>query len=174
MHSFFRRAFLLIALGLVLLGPAHATTTGITFVYQPLTTVGTDQDSAIIIARIPMIMNLSTPAHLHFISKPNRLVHGPGVEVEESNLLSALNIKVSADYPEDRHYHVVIDLTKMGNVEDCDVTLDQVLTATIQCVEKTCAENKLGTFEIKILPPPGDKTNWSKYEKKYPAPKKKK
>ena len=66
-----KKAFLIIWFFASSLG--FGTTSGINFVYQPLTTMGTDEDPAIIVAKIPVIA-VGEPENLfQYISMPLKL-----------------------------------------------------------------------------------------------------
>src|SRR4051794_35573562 len=67
---------------------AFGGTSAISYVYQPLTTVGTDAEPKMIIAKVPIILSGSPESVLVYVGAPVRLLQrGPAI-VEDSNLLS--------------------------------------------------------------------------------------
>ena len=162
-------------LGLLFAALAHATTSGIFFIHQPLTTMGTDQDTAIIIARIPVIGIGAPEDTFSIISKPNRLVQGAHVDVDDSNLLSNLAIAVSAELLEKpERYVITLDLTKMKPTEDYELTPEAVVKSAVECIRKTIDEHGKGLrWQIKIAAKPEDAGKWRKYEGDYPVKQKK-
>lgn len=166
---------LLALLGLLLAPFTHATTSGVFFIYQPLTTMGTDQDAEIIIARIPAIGIGAPEDTFSIISKPNRLVQGAHVDVDDSNLLSNLDIAISADLIEKlEHYVITLDLTKMKPTDDYDLTPDAVVKSAVDCIRKTIDEHGKGhRWKIKIAAKPEDAKKWRNYEGDYPLKRKK-
>ena len=166
---------LLSLLGLLFASFAHATTSGVFFIYQPLTTMGTDQDTEIIIVRIPVIGIGHPEDTFSILSKPNRLVQGAHVDVDDSNLLSNLDITISADLVEKpEHYVITLDLTKMKPTDDYDLTPDAVVKAAVDCIRKTIDELGKGhRWKIKIAAKAEDAKKWSKYEGAYPLKRKK-
>ena len=146
-----------------------ASVSGICFVYQPLTTMGTDQDPKIIVAKVPVIASGPTENVVTYISAPNRLPQ-PGPEiVEDSNLLSALGISITGEWIEKPdHYVATLDLSKMKPTTDYDLKEEEIVKATVKCIQGTIDE--LGDkkpWKIKIIARPEDGAKWKKYETDY-------
>jgi hypothetical protein len=166
---------LLAILGRLLAPLAHATTSGIFYIYQPLTTLGTDQDAEIIIARIPVI-GIGVPEDtFSIIAKPNKLVQGAHVAVDDSNLLSNLGISISAEYVDKPdHYLITLDVVRMKPTDDYDLTPEAVVKAAVDCIRRTIDEHGKGNrWKIKVAAKPEDAAKWRKYEGDYPAKRKK-
>lgn len=166
---------LLALLSLLLTNAAHATTAGIVFIHQPITTMGTDQDTAIIPARIPTIAVGPLEAIFQLIALPNRLVQNTTDPVEDSNLLSSLAITISAEWIEKpEHYIVTLDLTKMTSTDDYELTPDAVVKVAVDCIRLTIDEHGKGKrWKIKITARPDEAKKWAKYTGDY-TPKRKK
>src|SRR5205085_11623226 len=82
-------AFLIFAMAV---SSAFGGLSGISFVYQPLTTMGTDAEAQIIVAKVPIIASGPPANVLSYVSAPHQLPQrGPGI-VDDSNLLSLLGI----------------------------------------------------------------------------------
>ena len=162
-------------LGFLLAPLAYATTSGIFFIYQPLTTMGTDQDAEIIIARVPVVGIGLFEDTFSIISKPNKLLQGAHVAVDDSNLLSNLGITISAELIEKPgHYVVTLDLTQMKPTGDYDLTPDAVVKSAVDCIRKTIDEHGKGQrWKIKIAAKPEDTAKWRKYEGDYAVKRKK-
>ena len=68
------RRLLFLIVALLLAKPfAVSGESGISFVYQPLTTMGTDTDGGIIVAKIPIIASGPPENVLSYISAPHQL-----------------------------------------------------------------------------------------------------
>jgi hypothetical protein len=76
--------------------PAFAGLSAISFIYQPLTSLGTDSETKVVVAKVPIIVSGSPESVLTYISAPHQLLQrGPSI-VDDSNLLSRLGISVEA------------------------------------------------------------------------------
>jgi hypothetical protein len=169
-----KRYFLLLAAGVTLACSSFATTRVLSFVHQPLTTLGTEQDPDVIATRIPVLVNTVPEVSIALIGSPNKLLQDTHGNVEDSNILSLLKVKISAESVNERHYKVTIDVREMLPTDDHGVTVDQVMACTIKCLRATFDEDvNLGSYELRIQAKEGDKTNWKKYEGRYDKKKKK-
>jgi hypothetical protein len=146
-----------------------ASVSGICFIYQPLTTMGTDADPKIIVAKVPVIASGPEENVVTYISAPHQLPQrGPQI-VEDSNLLSLLGISVTGEWIEKpEHYVATLDLSKMKPTTDYDLTDEEIVKATVKCIQGTIDE--LGakkTWKINIVARPEDGAKWHKYERDY-------
>ena len=158
---------------LVLVSSSFAGTRILTFIYQPLTTLGTEQDAEVIVARIPILINAVPESIIGAIAWPNKLLQGSTTKIADSNFLSVLDIHLAAEYVSGRHYKVTLDLRDMRSCAPFEVTSDQVIAATIKCLRATFDEDEnLGSYELHIQIKKDDKTDWSRYEGRYEAKKK--
>ena len=150
---------------------AFAGTSGIHFVYQPLTTLGTEQDSEIIIAKIPVIANAVPESIITYISAPHKLQQREQAFVDDSNLLSRLAIVVSAEWvSEPRHYLATLNLSQRKPTADFGLTEEAVVDAAVQCIRRTIQEmGGDSLWQIRIISRPEDGTKWNKYETEYRA-----
>jgi hypothetical protein len=142
---------------------------GICFVYQPLTTLGTDAESKIIVARIPIICSGSTESVLSYISAPHQLLQrGPAI-VEDSNLLSALGVSVEAEWLEKPgHFVVTLDLSQMKRATRHQLSDDEVVNAAVKCIRRTIDEiGQKKVWKVRIVGRPQDGAKWHKYETDY-------
>ena len=144
------------------------TTSGINFVYQPLTTRGTDEDPAIIVAKIPVIAVGEPENLMKYISMPLKLQQHAWGSVGDSNLLSLLKIEVSGEWVSERQSAVTLDLSAMEPTDSDEVTGEAVVQAAIDCIRRTIDElGKNKTWKIRILCREQDRAKWSKYETAY-------
>jgi len=153
--------------------PAFAGMSGISFVYQPLTTLGTDAEAKIVIAKVPIILSGSPETVLAYISAPHQLLQrGPAI-VEDSNLLSRLGISVSGEPAGVGRYTATLDLSLMKLTRQYAVTDDAVVQATLRCIRSTINEvGEKGIWKIRIIGRQQDGAKWRKYETDYrPHPK---
>jgi hypothetical protein len=142
---------------------------GICFVYQPLTTLGTDAESKIIVARIPIICSGPTESVLTYISAPHQLLQrGPAI-VEDSNLLSSLGVSVEAEWMEKPGYYVVtLDVSHMKRASRHELSDDEVVNAAVKCIRRTIDEiGQKKTWKVKIIGRQQDGAKWHKYETDY-------
>lgn len=153
---------------------AFAGVSGISFVYQPITTMGTDSEAAIIIAKVPIIASGPPANVLAYISAPHQLLQrGPQI-VEDSNLLSRIGISVSGEEAGEGRFVATLDLSQMKLTKEYGLTDDAVIKATLRCIRNTINEvGQRGIWKIKIIPRPRDGTKWQKFETEYrPHPRK--
>ena len=162
-----KKAFLIIWFFASSLG--FGTTCGISFVYQPLTTMGTDEDPAIIVAKIPVIAVGHPENLIEYISMPLKLQQHSWGHIEDSNLLSALKIEVSGELVSERESAVTLNLSAMEPMDsEEEVTDDAVVKAAIDCIRRTIDEiGGKKTWKIRILCREQDRAKWSKYETAY-------
>src|SRR5262245_44528659 len=161
-----KKAFLIISFFASSL--AFGTTSGINFVYQPLTTMGTDEDPAIIVAKIPVIAVGEPENLIRYISMPLKLQQHSWGQIDDSNLLSSLKIEVSGEWVSERESAVTLDLSAMEPTNSDEVTDDAVVKAAIDCIRRTIDEiGGKKTWKIHILCSEQDRANWSKYETAY-------
>lgn len=167
------RSIHILATSFALLCSSFAGTRILTFIYQPLTTLGTEQDAAIVVARIPVLINAVPESIIGSIARPNKLLQSATTNIPDSNLLSLLDIHLSAELVSGRHYRVTLDLRDMHSTEPFGVTVDEVVAGTIKCLKATFDEDEnLGSYELHIQARNGDKTDWSRYEGRYESKKK--
>ena len=152
-----------------------AGTSGISFVYQPLTTMGTDAEAGIILAKVPIIASGPPANVLSYVSAPHQLPQrGPGI-VEDSNLLSVLGISVSGEEAaEPGRFVATLDLSQMRLTARYKLTDEAVVKAALRCIRNTINEvGEKGIWKIRIVARPKDGAKWSKYETDYrPHPRK--
>jgi hypothetical protein len=148
---------------------SFAGLSGICFVYQPLTTLGTDAEAKIIVARIPIICSGPPESVFSYISAPHQLLQrGPAI-VEDSNLLSALGISVDADWVEKSgNFLVTLDVSQMKRATRHQVTDDEAVNAAVKCIRRTIGEiRQKKLWKLRIVGRPSDGAKWHKYETDY-------
>ena len=163
-----RRLLYLSALTLAV-SSAFGGLSGVSFVYQPLTTLGTDQEAQIIIAKVPIIVSGPPANVLSYISAPHQLPQrGPQI-IDDSNLLSRLGISVTGEEgADDSHFIATLDLSQMKLRREYGVTDEAVVKAALRCIRNTINEiGQRGIWKIKIIPRPQDGAKWRKYETDY-------
>jgi hypothetical protein len=161
-----KKAFLIIWFFATSLG--FGTTSGINFVYQPLTTMGTDEDPAIIVAKIPVIAVGELENLIKYISMPLKLQQHEFGHVDDSNLLSLLKIQVSGEWVSERESAVTLDLSAMEATDSYEITDDAVVKAALDCIRRTIDEiGGKKTWKIRILCREQDQAKWSKLETAY-------
>lgn len=161
-----KKTFLLIWFFAASLG--FGTTSGINFVYQPLTTMGTDEEPRIIVAKVPVIAIGSPENLISYISMPLKLQQHEGGQVDDSNLLSLLKIKTSAEWVSERQNAVMLDLSAMEPTDSYELTDEAVVKSALDCIRRTIDElGGKSTWKIRILSREQDRAKWSKYETVY-------
>src|SRR4051812_4307960 len=116
-----RLLFLILAL-LLIRTAAFGGVSEISFVYQPITTMGTDSEAEIIIAKVPIIASGPQTNVLAYISAPHQLLQrGPNI-VEDSNLLSRLGISVSGEEAGEGRFVATLDLSQMKLTREYKLT----------------------------------------------------
>ena len=148
---------------------AFAGVSGICFVYQPLTTLGTDAESKIVVARVPIICSGPTEGLLSYISAPHQLLQrGPAI-VEDSNLLSSRGISLEAEWVEKAgHYVVTLDLSQMKRATRHESSDDEVVNAAVKCIRRTIDEiGQKKIWKVRIIGRQQDGARWHKYETDY-------
>ena len=144
---------------------AVAGTSGIGFVYQPLTTLGTDQDAEIIIARVPIIADGGPESAIRYVSAPHKLLQREPPFAEDSNLLSCLNVSVSAEWVSEKRYAATLDLSRIKPTEEFGVTEEDVVKAAVQCIRKTIDEiGGRSLWKVRIVASDAAPTKWAKFE----------
>ena len=144
---------------------AFAGTSGIGFVYQPLTTLGTDQESEIIIAKVPVIADSVPEGTIEYVSAPHKLLQREQGSVENSNLLSCLSISVSAEWVSQTRYLATLDLSRMKPTEEFDLTEEAVVKAAVQCIRKTIDEiGGSSVWKVRIVGSEAAPAKWAKFE----------
>ncbi|MGI9242272.1 MAG: hypothetical protein ACR2RV_15850 [Verrucomicrobiales bacterium] len=128
---------------LALLLTAGGTTRALTFVHQPLTTLGTDVDPGIIIARVPVLTNAVPEGLLAHVASPSRLLQDESADIPDSNLLSMLGLSLSAEYVGGSEYLVTLDLSRVGDPSIHGVALVEVVDAAIACINRTVVDTNL-------------------------------
>jgi hypothetical protein len=164
------RRLLFLIVAAVLAKPfASRGESGISFVYQPLTTMGTDADAGIVVAKIPIIVSGAPENVLSYISAPHQLPQrGPKI-VEDSNLLSRLGISVTGEKSADAGYFIAtLDLSQMKLPREYKLTDDAIVRATLRCIRNTINEvGQKGIWKIRIVARQPDSGKWRKYEADY-------
>ena len=158
---------------LLAVSAAFGGTSAISFVYQPLTTLGTDAEAKIVIAKVPIIASGSPASVLTYICAPHQLLQrGPNI-VEDSNLLSRLGIYVSGEAAASGRYTATLDLSQMKLTRQYELSDDEVVKAALRCIRSTINEvGEKGIWKIRVIGRPQDGTKWSRYETDYrPHPK---
>lgn len=147
---------------------------GISFVYQPLTTLGTDSETGIIIAKVPIIASGPPEDVLKYIGAPHQLLQrGPQI-IDDSNLLSRIGISVSGEQGADAtHFTATLDLSQMKLTKAYGLTEEAVVKAALRCIRSTINEvGQKGIWKIKIIARSQDREKWRKFETDYrPHPK---
>jgi hypothetical protein len=167
------RSLYILAASIALVCSSFAGTRMLTFIYQPLTSLGTEGDAAVVVARIPVLINTVPESIIGSIAWPNKLLQGATANISDSNLLSLLNIHLSAELVNGRHYSVTLDLRDMRSCERFGVTADEVIAGTVRCLQATFDEDvNLGSYKLRIEAKKDDKTDWSKHEGRYDSKKK--
>jgi hypothetical protein len=141
----------------------------ISFVYQPLTTMGTDAEAQIIVAKVPIIASGPAANVLSYVSAPHQLPQrGPGI-VEDSNLLSVLGISVSGEEAaEPARFVATLDLSQMKLPKKYGLTDEAVVKAALHCIRNTINEvGEKGIWKIRIVARSQDGAKWRKYETDY-------
>ncbi|MFC5457318.1 hypothetical protein [Prosthecobacter fluviatilis] len=168
-----KRGLFFLTLAVCVLGAAcaHAGTRMLAFIHQPLTTLGTDGDAVVVVARVPVLVNAVPESFIGAIAMPNRLPQSESAGMPDSNLVSLLHMGVSVQLVKGRHFRIVLDLQNLGDCEPYGVTVKEVVAGTVQCLQATFDEGggHLGSYELSILPKKDDKTDWSPYEGRYEA-----
>lgn len=147
---------------------AFAGLSGISFVYQPLTTLGTDDESKIVVAKVPIIVSGSPEGVLTYICAPHQLLQrGPNI-VEDSNLLSRIGISVGGETSGPGRYTATLDLSQMKLTRQYALTDDEVVKAALRCIRSTINEvGQKGIWKIRIIGRQQDGAKWRKYETDY-------
>jgi hypothetical protein len=149
-------------------------TSGISFVYQPLTTLGTDSEARIVVAKVPIIVSGPPESVLVYISAPAQLLQrGPAI-IEDSNLLSRLGISINGEAGPERGYYVAtLDLSQVKRTAQYGVTDEDVVRVALRCIRSTINEvGQKGIWKIRIIGRQLDGGKWHKYETEYrPHPK---
>ena len=168
------RTVLFFALSVALTCESLASGRLLIFIYQPLTTLGTEQDAEVVVARIPLLTNLVPESIITHIGSANRLLQDSTANITDSNLLSLLGIRLSAEVVSGRHYRITLDIGAMLPTDRFGVTVDNVISGTIKCLQATFDENSenLGSYELHIQAKKDDKTDRSRYEGRYESKKK--
>jgi hypothetical protein len=141
--------------------------------------MGTDEDPAIIVAKIPVIAVGEPENLIQYIAMPLKLQQHSWGHVDDSNLLSSSKITVSDEWVSERESAVTLDLSAMGLTDSDDlsaleptdsdeVTDDAVVKAALDCIRRTIDEiGGKKTWKIRILCREQDRARWSKYETAY-------
>src|SRR3954451_16748457 len=152
---------------------AFAGTSAISYVYQPLTTVGTDAEPKMIIAKVPIILSGSPESVLVYVGAPVRLLQrGPAI-VEDSNLLSRLGISVEGEKSGPGRYTATLDLSQMKLTRQYGLTDEEVVRGALRCIRNTINEvGEKGIWTMRIIGRKQDGNKWRNYETEYrPHPK---
>ncbi len=157
------RNILFLLFGFALVCSSNAGTRIFTFVHQPLSTLGTDEN-AVVVARVPLLTDPMPKSIIAHIASPNKLPQDSTAHVADSNLLSLLGIRLSAEPVAERIYDVTLDIREMHPPDRFGVTAGDIVTATIECLKATFREQRWDTFVLRIRTKETDKTDWSRYE----------
>jgi len=153
--------------------PAFAGLSAISFIYQPLTSLGTDSETKLVVAKVPIILSGSPESVLTYISAPHQLLQrGPSI-VDDSNLLSRLGISVEGEAAGPGRYTATLDLSQMKLTRQYELTDEEVVKAALRCIRSTINEvGQKGIWRIKIIGRQQDGAKWRKFETDYrPHPK---
>jgi hypothetical protein len=164
-----RRLLFLVAALLLAKPFAIGGLSGISFVYQPLTTMGTDSEAGIVIAKVPIIASGPPANVLTYISAPHQLMQrGPEI-VEDSNLLSRLGISITGEEAaEAGRFIATLDLSQMTSTRKYDLTDEAVVKAALRCIRNTINEiGQKGIWNIRIVARQPEITKWRKFEAEY-------
>ena len=126
-------------------------------------------ETAIIIAKVPIIASGPPADVLSYISAPHQLPQrGPQI-VDDSNLLSRLGISVTGEEgADDSHFIATLDLSQMKLKREYGLTDEAIVKATLRCIRNTINEvGQKGIWKIKIIARPQDGAKWRKYETDY-------
>lgn len=125
-----------------------------------------------VIAKIPVLTNAVPESIISHIASPNKLLQDSTAQVADSNLLSLLSIRLSAEPVSGRHYRVTLDLRQMRSCDPYGVTASDVIAAAVESLRVTFDEDdNLGSYELRILNGTEDTADWSRYEGRYEAKK---
>ena len=164
-----RRLLVFIVASLLAEPSAFGGLSGISFVYQPLTTMGTDAEAGIVIAKVPIIVSGPPADVLSYISAPHQLPQrGPEI-VEDSNLLSRLGISVTGEEAaEAGRFIATLDLSQMKRPKEYGLVDEAVVKAALRCIRNTINEiGQKGIWKIRIVARPQERAKWQKYEAEY-------
>ena len=158
--------------------PLWAGVQGLITIYQPLTTEGTDQELAVIVAPVSVIAAGASEELLAMIARPNRLPQSKGADIADSNLLSRLGITLRIQTAEEpRRYVVTLDLAAAHGFEKFGVTVEEVIAAAVECIRRTMEETRLYhpssealEWELKLSTGSRDATGLRHWEKLYSVP----
>ncbi len=167
-----KRCLSILAVSFALVGSSFAGTRMLTFIYQPLTTLGTEGDAVVVVARVPVLVNAVPESVIGAIAWPNKLPQNESAKMPDSNFLSLLDIHLSAELVSDRHFRITLDLRDMRPCEPYGVTAEEVVAGTVQCLKATFDDVNLGSYELVIQGRKDDKTDWSKHAGRYEAKRK--
>ena len=163
-----KRCLVILVVSFALVGSSLAGTTMLHFIYQPLTTLGTEGDPAVVVARVPVLVNAVPESVLSAIAWPNKLLQGESTNVDDSNFISLLGIHLSAELVSGRHFRITLDLRDMRPCEPYGVTAEEVIAGTIECLKKTMdGDVNYDSYELHIVPRKDDKTDWSRHEGRF-------
>ena len=153
---------------LLMTSSAFAGPSGLSFVYQPLTTLGTDDEAKIVIAKVPIIASGSPEGVLNYICAPHQLLQrGPNI-IEDSNLLSRIGISVGGETSGPGRYTATLDLSQMKLTRQYELSDEAVVKAALRCIRSTINEvGQKGIWKIKVIARPQDGTKWRKFETDY-------
>ncbi|MDZ4405222.1 hypothetical protein [Prosthecobacter sp.] len=145
---------------------AYGGTSGIEFVHQPLHTLGTDQDSELILAKVPVIVNAVPESMVRYVAHKHKLLQREPAFAEDSNILSCLGIEVGGEWLANcRHFEATIDLTEMKPAERYGVTDEEVVKAAVECVKRTILEMQgRPLWKIRIKAREADAAKWRRLE----------
>jgi hypothetical protein len=164
-----RRLVFLIVVLLLTKTSVFGGMSGISFVYQPITTMGTDAEAQIVIAKVPIIASGPPENVLTYISAPHQLPQrGPDI-IEDSNLLSRLGISITGEEsPGAGRFMATLDLSQMKSTKEYALTEEAVVKAALRCIRNTINEiGQKGIWKIRIVARPQDAAKWRKYEADY-------
>ncbi|MBK1790040.1 hypothetical protein [Persicirhabdus sediminis] len=168
------RISILILLSLALLVTTKAGTRVLTFVHQPLTTLGTEMDAGIVIARVPVLTNAVPEGLLSHVATRNRLLQDESASISDSNILSLLGITLSVKLEKGARYSVTMDLSGAGDPSKLGVSLEAVVAATVECINKTILETNVFhvgsgnvVWSLKLKGSPEQSLVLAKYQRDY-------
>lgn len=167
-----KRCLSILAVSFVLVGSSFAGTRVLSHTYQPLTNLGTEEDSHVVVTQVPLLINAVPESLIGSMAWPNKILQEESANMPDSNLLSLLKIHVSALLVGDKHYRVTLDLRDMLPSDHYGVTADQVIDGTVKCLQAIFDDFMSSSYELVIQGRKDDKTDWSKHEGRYEAKRK--
>jgi hypothetical protein len=151
---------------------------GVAFIYQPITTFGTDADPHIYVTKIPIVVSGAPESCLSYLSEPNKLLQHQQTPVEDSNMLSQVGISIETEevpkaLNSPNYFVVTLNLSRMAHRRSPELTEEAAVKIAVTCIRRTIEENHRSfswkTWRLRIVPRSEDGDRWAKYETAYPV-----